>query len=290
MKKFSYSIIIPTFNSEFFIETCLKSVKRLNYPKKLVEVIICDNNSPDRTKQIALKYGCKLFVITKPLPPQGSLQRNLGAKNSKSDYILFIDHDMEFPPNFFNLVSKSIEKHPEIDAWSIPEKIIAHNPLMTKARNFENECAKDTVVPSFRLMKRSVFMKLPGKYDLSLSIGPGDWDMDNQLRIFGCKFKTFKETYVIHHEESLTMWKYILKKANYVKGIDVYKKKWIKKNPFIYKTIIMKQLSPLYRSVVIYFEKGKWKQTIKKLPLYFFLIFLTFMKGSQYYLRKSKYQ
>ncbi|MFA5770747.1 MAG: glycosyltransferase family 2 protein [Patescibacteria group bacterium] len=284
MKKISFSIIIPTLNSEFFLETCLKSIKKLNYPKKYIEVIISDNNSTDKTKQIALKYGCKFFVTTQQ-PPQVCKQRNIGAINSKGEYLLFLDHDMEFPHNFFSLVSKNIEKFPIIDAWSIPEKIVAHNSLLTNARNFENECAKDTIVPSFRLMKRDVFFQIPDKYDLSLSSGPGDWDMDIQLKIIGCKLKTL-DTYVIHHEESLTMWSYILKKSNYVKGIDIYKKKWVKRNPFIYKSIIMKQLSPFYRGVGIYFENGKWKQTIKNLPLYFFLIFLTFMKGYQYYFKK----
>lgn len=288
MKRPFFSIIIPTRNSEFFLPTCLKSFAKLDYPKSSLEVIIADNNSADKTKQIALEYGCKFINITQQPAPQGCLQRNLGAQSSKGDYILFIDHDMEFPPDFFNLISEEIAEFPSIDAWSIPEKIVAHGFLMTNARNFENECAKDTVVPSFRLIKRSVFIKIPEKYDLSLSGGPGDWDMDIQLRIFGCKFKTFNTTYVVHHEESLTMWAYIFKKRNYVKGIDLYKQKWLKRNPVIYKTIVLKQLSPFYRGVIIYFENGKWKQTIKKLPLYIFLIFLTFMKGSQYYLRKSK--
>lgn len=288
MKRLFYSIIIPTFNSEFFLETCLKSVEKLNYPKELIEVIISDNNSTDKTKQIALMHNCKFFVITQQPPPQVCKQRNIGAIHSKGDYLLFLDHDMEFPSNFFDLVSDNIVKYPSVDAWSIPEKIIAHNSLLTNARNFENECAKDTIVPSFRLMKRNIFFKIPDKYDLSLSNGPADWDMDIQLKIIGCKLKTLDNAYVIHHEESLTMWAYILKKANYVKGINIYKKKWLKRNPFIYNSIILKQLDPLYRMIGIYFENGKWKQTIINLPLYIFLIFLTFMKGSQYYLRKLK--
>lgn len=286
MKGIFFSIIISTYNSEFFIETCLKSIKKLDYPKNLIEVIISDNNSTDKTKELARKYGCILLVIVNPLPPQGCLQRNLGAQKAQGDYILFIDHDMEFPSDFFSKTIQEIQKYPSIHAWSIPEKIIACNSLMTRARNFENECAKNTVVPSYRLIKRDIFNSLPEKYDLSLSSGPGDWDMDIQLKIFGCTFKTLETTYVIHHEESLSMWAYISKKSNYVGGIDIYKKKWLKRDVHVYKTIVIKQLDPLYRSVGIYFENGKWKQTIKKLPLYFFLIFLTCMKGSRYYLRK----
>lgn len=293
MKKVSsfptFSVIIPTLNSEQHIETLLSSVAKLETDKNTcgkIEVIIVDNGSKDNTKKIVEKYGSNFISVEGP-PPQVCKQRNVGAIHSKGEYLLFLDHDMEFPHNFFNLASNNIAKFPAIDAWSIPEKIIAHNSLLTNARNFENICAKDTVVPSFRLIKRSVFFQIPDKYDLSLSSGPADWDMDIQLKIIGCRLKTL-DTYVIHHEESLTMWSYIFKKANYAKGIDIYKKKWVKRNPFIYRSIILKQLSPFYRSIVIYFEKNKWKQTIKNLHLYIFLIFLTFMKGSQYYLRKSK--
>lgn len=286
MNKRIYSIIIPTLNSEYFLRTCLESIKKMNYPKDCIEVIIVDNESIDKTKEIAQRYGCKFLVVSTQPPPQVCLQRNIGAKASKGEYIMFIDHDMEFPRNFFTVTSRNITNFPEIDAWSIPEKIIAHDKLMTNARNFENECAKDTVVPSFRLMKRDIFFQTPDKYDQKLSGGPADWDLDIQLKIIGCKFKTL-DSYVIHHEERLTMWKYVFKKANYVKGINIYKRKWLKRNNSIYESIILKQLSPSYRSVGIYFEEGKWKQTVKKLPLYMFLIFLTCMKGAQYYLRKS---
>jgi glycosyltransferase involved in cell wall biosynthesis len=287
MKNQIYSIIIPTLNSESFLPTCLESIKKIDYPKNCIEVIVVDNNSTDKTKEIVLKHGYKFLNVSSQPPPQVCLQRNIGAKASKGDYILFIDHDMEFPKNFFKLTNKNIVNFPMIDAWSIPERIKAKGYLMTSARNFENECAKNTVVPSFRLMKRDVFFQTPNKYEQMLSGGPADWDLDIQLKIIGCKFKTL-DSYVIHHEENLTMWRYVFKKANYVKGIEIYKQKWSKQNRFVYESIVLKQLNPFYRSVGIYSENGKWKQTIKKFPLYIFLVFLTMMKGAQYYLRSHE--
>jgi glycosyltransferase involved in cell wall biosynthesis len=289
MSKPLYSVIIPTRNSELFLPTCLKSISKLDFSKNDVEVIIADNQSTDKTKRIANEYGCR-FITVGNQPPQVCLQRNKGAEISRGEYILFIDHDMEFPRNFFKVTSRNIAKFPEVDAWSIPEKISAHDPLLTKARNFENKCAKDTVVPSFRLMKKSTFFKTPDKYDQELSGGPADWDLDIQLKAIGSKLRTLDSTYVIHHEESMTMWAYSFKKGKYVKGIEVYKKKWIKRDPSVYKSIIMKQLSPIYRLVGIYFEQNKWKQTVRNIPLYLFLIFLTIMKGSQYYLKKTYYE
>ena len=51
------SIIIPTFNSEKFLKITLKSILSQTY--KNYEVIVCDNYSKDRTKNI-VKYFLKL--------------------------------------------------------------------------------------------------------------------------------------------------------------------------------------------------------------------------------------
>ena len=46
------SIVIPAYNEEHFIEDCLNSVYQQDYPKELLEVIVVDGNSHDRTAEI----------------------------------------------------------------------------------------------------------------------------------------------------------------------------------------------------------------------------------------------
>jgi len=50
------SVIITTKNEEKNIENCLRSIKNQNYPREKIEIIVVDNNSLDKTKEIALKY------------------------------------------------------------------------------------------------------------------------------------------------------------------------------------------------------------------------------------------
>jgi glycosyltransferase involved in cell wall biosynthesis len=85
------SIIIPAYNEESYLPHCLQGVFELEYPKDRMEVIVVDNESTDRTKEIALSYGCR--VLDKPEGTIASV-RNFGVREAISnEYIAFIDSD-----------------------------------------------------------------------------------------------------------------------------------------------------------------------------------------------------
>ena len=88
MKSPLVSVIVPCKNSSQFIAQCLESIKNQTY--KNIEIIVVDNNSTDNTKEIARKYTKLVFNKG----PERSTQRNFGAKESKGEYLLFIDSDM----------------------------------------------------------------------------------------------------------------------------------------------------------------------------------------------------
>jgi glycosyltransferase involved in cell wall biosynthesis len=58
------SVIITTKNEEKNIGNCLKSIKEQDYPQNLIEIIVVDNNSTDKTKDIALTYTDQVFDRT----------------------------------------------------------------------------------------------------------------------------------------------------------------------------------------------------------------------------------
>lgn len=277
------SVIIPTRNGQYFLEKYLTTIS--NKRNKKIEVIVVDNNSTDSTKKIALSYGCKYYNVNGKAP-QVSLQRNIGAGKAKGTYLLFLDHDMELPNNFFKIIFSELNKFKSIDAWYIPEKVIAYNRIFTKVRNFENECSIGTVVSACRLIKRTCFLKTRSGFDIKLSGGPADWDMDIQLKILDCKLKTSR-SYINHHEEGLSPIKYILKKGVYVKGIEAYIQKW-KKNKKVYASIVNKQFDPIYRGITLFFERDNWKRTLLNLHLYLIMILLTLLKGAQYYIHSKR--
>lgn len=84
------SVIVPTYNSEKTIDSCLKSIFDSTY--KDFEVIVVNDGSTDSTLEKIKKYGCRVINLKKN---QGVANaRNIGAKHSKTNLLLFVDSDV----------------------------------------------------------------------------------------------------------------------------------------------------------------------------------------------------
>lgn len=81
------SVIITTKNEEENIANCLESIKQQTYPQEKIEIIVVDNNSVDKTKEIALKYTDKVYNFG----PERSAQRNFGIRQARREYILSLE-------------------------------------------------------------------------------------------------------------------------------------------------------------------------------------------------------
>lgn len=101
-QKFSLSIIIPVYNEEDYIEACLRAIAaQTDAPD---EVIVVDNNSTDRTAEIAKNFP---FVKVLRAKKQGVLHaRNKGFDAAKGDIIGRIDADTVLQPEWVETVKR----------------------------------------------------------------------------------------------------------------------------------------------------------------------------------------
>jgi glycosyltransferase involved in cell wall biosynthesis len=90
----SVSIIIPTLNEERNIKNCLNAIFFQNYPKNLLEVLILDGGSDDKTIEIAKKMGAKVIHNPGKTEEKG---RMLGFNKAKGEIIGTIDADNVLP-------------------------------------------------------------------------------------------------------------------------------------------------------------------------------------------------
>lgn len=100
MEKPVISVIIPSYNEEKVIGRTLHKLRNQN-TKIPFEIIVCDNNSNDRTVSIAKKYTDKVVLETKQ---GGIFARITGTKCSVGKYLVHTDADTIFPTDFIEKV------------------------------------------------------------------------------------------------------------------------------------------------------------------------------------------
>ena len=121
LTKPTISVIIPAFNEEKYIEKTLKSVQSsaAEYDGQ-VEIIVVDNNSTDKTAQIAESMGVKVKFERRN---QIARARNSGAENATGDYLVFVDADTLLEGDILDKVSVNLSSGEVVGggAWVEPD-------------------------------------------------------------------------------------------------------------------------------------------------------------------------
>lgn len=89
------SIIVPVYGTETYLSACIESLCNQTYQN--IQIILVDDQSPDRCPEICDEYAKKDFRITvihqKNKGVSGA--RNTGLQNATGDYVMFVDSDDE---------------------------------------------------------------------------------------------------------------------------------------------------------------------------------------------------
>ncbi|KKN43726.1 hypothetical protein LCGC14_0700410 [marine sediment metagenome] len=85
------SIVIPVFNEERYLLSCLTSLMLLSYPKDRHEILLIDNGSTDRTLEIARRFS-EVSIHVKEDVKVGAV-RNYGVQKAKGSVVVFLDSD-----------------------------------------------------------------------------------------------------------------------------------------------------------------------------------------------------
>ena len=106
-----FSVVIPLYNKEHYIEKTIRSVLAQTCPD--YEVIVVDDGSKDSSLALAKKFeGGNIRVIAQE--NQGvSVARNTGILNASGKYICFLDADDEWRPDYLATIQSLTDKYPE---------------------------------------------------------------------------------------------------------------------------------------------------------------------------------
>jgi glycosyltransferase involved in cell wall biosynthesis len=100
------SVIVPAFNEEKLLAGSLRAIRAAMAAFADAELIVCDNNSTDRTAEIARAAGAT--VVFEPVN-QISRARNTGARAATGDWLVFVDADSYPSTDLFLEMKKEMD-------------------------------------------------------------------------------------------------------------------------------------------------------------------------------------
>lgn len=102
--QYKISIIVPVFNVEKYLRKGLDSILNQTFDVSEVQVIMVDDASTDGSRDIIKEYADKYdnfeAIFLEENSGSAAEPRNAGLKVVESDYIMFLDPDDEFKPDF----------------------------------------------------------------------------------------------------------------------------------------------------------------------------------------------
>ncbi|HVP35723.1 MAG TPA: glycosyltransferase family 2 protein [Terriglobales bacterium] len=228
------SIIIVTWNSEEFIEKCLKSIFDTKGSIDL-EVIVVDNDSKDSTTKVIGKFKPEVRLISNQQNLGYAKANNQGIEVSKGDYLLLLNPDVELKENCLRLMLDFLKKQPEIDAlgpqllnpdgsiqpscrefpdfsilfWEFtgPSLLFPKNRIFGRWRmgyfDFQSPGEVDQPMGSCLLLRRNVIQKT-GVFDERFPIFFNDVDLCYRIKQSGGKLYFLPEAKALHYQGGST--------------------------------------------------------------------------------------
>jgi len=106
------SVVVAAYNEEEDLPKCLGAITSQNFPKEEYELIVVDNNSVDKTAEIAKSFGARVIKEEK----QGNTYAiSKGMSSAEGDIIAATDADTVVSPDWL-FVIKDIFKDEKIVA------------------------------------------------------------------------------------------------------------------------------------------------------------------------------
>lgn len=105
------SAVVLTKNEEENIKDCLEKLTWCN------EIIVVDDYSQDKTREIAKNLGAKVF--RRYLNNDFAAQRNFALKKAKNDWVLFVDSDERVPKQLALEIQHVLVKDKQIQGYHL---------------------------------------------------------------------------------------------------------------------------------------------------------------------------
>ncbi len=196
------SVVIPAFNEERLLNQTLQHVKAaLTAFAPLrweTELIVCDNNSTDRTAEIARAAGAT--VVFEPVN-QIARARNRGAEAASGEWLLFVDADSQPSAELLAEVAQQIQSGRCL-AGGCTIRYDGYHPMANFGAGLWNRLSQSwrLLAGSFIFCEAAAFRKVGG---FSNELFAGE-ELDLSKRLGQLARETGREIVILHRHPLLT--------------------------------------------------------------------------------------
>ena len=207
------SVIVPIYNSEKYLEKCIKSI--VEQSLKEIEIILINDGSTDNSHAICEKYKEKypekiMYINNKNIGC--SATRNLGLKKANAEYIAFVDSDDYIEKDMYErMYSKMKNKDLDLVITGVKYKKVNGNLIKRKLpkvslKKFEKLEEKNLIMLVVnKLFKKEIIEKRKINF-LEECHYQEDLLFSFQYTIYAKKIETIREeyyNYILHGSNSV---------------------------------------------------------------------------------------
>jgi len=203
------TVVVPVYNGERTLPACIDSLLALDYPHDGVAVMVVDDGSSDRTREIAGRYPVTLLSQ----PKRGAAAaRNMGIRHARGEYVAFTDADcvverrwlLELVQGFDDAsvacVGGEIAAPPP--ETELERYYVACNPISQENAVEKEMVILPHVITANAMFRRDVFDKV-GLFDERFpSAGGEDLDLGWRIHWAGYRMKYVPSAKVVHRHKS----------------------------------------------------------------------------------------
>lgn len=230
------SVIIVSYNVQFFLELCLDSVQRaVNHID--AEIIVVDNNSTDESCDLVRRKFPAVTLIANTGNAGFSKANNQGLAIATGTYIHFLNPDTVLPEDFYLKTLTFLDEHPDVGClgprlidgrggyapdskksfpsfWTSVYKVTGLSKFFPRSKVFnkyyaaqvkEKETAQvDILSGCCLLVRNSAMTEAGGGFDEAYFMYCEDVDLCHRIHLKGYKNYYFPETTIIHYKGEST--------------------------------------------------------------------------------------
>jgi cellulose synthase/poly-beta-1,6-N-acetylglucosamine synthase-like glycosyltransferase len=230
----SCTILIPAHNEEKVIRATVEAMTRLEYPRDRLRIVVINDGSSDRTRDIVLEMAAldsrvELFDIPSGQGGKGkSRALNLGLLRVQSEFVAIYDADNTPEPNALKYLAAQLVLHQELGAVIGKFRTInKHATLLTRFINIETLSFQSilqagrwqmhniaTLPGTNYIMRTSLIHRLNGWDEEALTE-----DSELSIRIYEEGYKIKFIPYAITYEQEPQEWRvWVKQRMRWVRG------------------------------------------------------------------------